>query len=192
VWNFDTNKHGKPTLHSKTVPKDDKNHPKPFRTSLNARDRYQIVRATSDFTISGRADVQAERLWLSARGGFLESDGVWEGLPNKTFDLEEWKHLATLGRDHYVKVVTKGFLFPFGHHVVQVKVTERHFEQVGSQVVATSREVIYLVVKQTVKSYDPAQTFGVANDSRDLPFRSIELKTLRTPDLDPSPPVRHR
>ncbi len=38
-----------------------------------------------------------------------------------------------------MKVVNKGFLFPFGHHVVQVTVTERQFEEIGGEIVATSR-----------------------------------------------------
>jgi hypothetical protein len=96
-------------------------------------------------------------------------------------DLKEWTHLATAARDHYVKVVEKGFLFPFGHQVVSTTVTQRLFEEVGGKIVATSRQYSYLVVSQPEKSY--AQAFGVANDSRDLPFRILKLKTLRTPHL---------
>ena len=161
----------------------------PFITSLNPFDRWQIVNATSNFAYQGkgRADVTANKLWLSARGGFLDSVGIWDLEPKlgKVADLGEWKHLATLARDHYVKVVEKGFLFPFGHKVVLTTVTERLFEEVDGQIVATSRQVSFLVVREQVKSYDAADTFGVANNSRDLPFRSLTLKTLRTPDLDP-------
>ena len=42
-------------------------------------------------------------------------------------DLTEWDHLATEGRDHYVKVVYAGYLYPFGHAASLVKVTERKF-----------------------------------------------------------------
>jgi hypothetical protein len=182
VWNYDTLKNGKPTLSSSNLPIDTS----PFLTSLDMPDRYQIVRATSDFSVTGRADVPANKLWLSARGGFLDSDGRWELTGRTNLTLAEWKHLATLGRDHYVKVVYRGFLFPFGHRVVLTKITERKFEAVGSEIVATSRQIRYLVVKQPIKNYaDPSQTFALGDDGRNFPFRVVEIKTLRTPDLSP-------
>lgn len=185
VWNFDTQTRtfaspGPPTLKGSGPPESALG---PFRTSLTPNDRYQIVKLTSDFALSGRADIQAKKLWLTSRGGFLDSDAVWD---DPTLSLVEWKHLATLGRDQYVKVVNKGFLFPFGHHVVQVTVTERQFEEIGGEIVATSRQIVYLVVREPTLSYDPAVTFGISNNSRDFPFRSLTLNTLRTPDLDPA------
>jgi hypothetical protein len=184
VWNFDTQTFdyahpGAPTLNSGSPPPDAALGP--FRTSLTPNDRYQIVKLTSDFSVGGRADITADKLWLSARGGFLDSNGIWD---DPHFSLVQWKHLATGGRDQYVKVVKKGFLFPFGHRVVEVTITERQFEAVGGQIVATSRQIVYLVVRQPLMSYDPSVTFGVADNSRDFPFRSLECKTLRTPQLD--------
>jgi hypothetical protein len=183
VWNFDTRTSdyaspGTPTLEGAEPPDADLG---PFRTSLTPNDRYQIVKLTSDFSLSGRADIAAARLWLTARGGVLDSNGVWD---DPTLSLINWKHLATLGRDQYVKVVKKGFLFPFGHHVVETVVTEREFELIDGEIVATSRQITYLAVRAPTMSYDPADTFGIADNSRDLPFRSLTLKTLRTPDLD--------
>jgi hypothetical protein len=184
VWNYDTLKNGKPTLTQSDLLKVPDNSP--FLSALDVPDRYQIVRATSDFFVGGRADIPASKLWLSARGGFLDSDGHWNLSNSSTLDLTEWKHLATIGRDHYVKVVYKGFLFPFGHRVVLTKITERKFEAVGSEIVATSRQIHYLVVKQPIKNYaDSKDTFALANDGRDFPFRVIEIKTLRTPNLSP-------
>lgn len=184
VWNFDTRTHDFASPGNPTLPG---NEPKetakgPFRTSLTPKNRYEIVKLTSDFALRGRADIQADKLWLTARGGFLDSDGNWD---DPTLSLLEWKHLATLGRDQYVKVVEKGFLFPFGHHVVQVTITEREFDEVGGEIVAASRQVQFLVVRQPTISYDPADTFGIANNSRDFPFRSLTLNTQRTPPLDP-------
>jgi hypothetical protein len=184
VWNFDTRTRdfaspGNPTLPGKDPRESAKG---PFRMSLTPKNRYEIVKLTSDFALRGRADIQADKLWLTARGGFLDSDGNWD---EPTLSLLEWKHLATLGRDQYVKVVEKGFLFPFGHRVVQVTITEREFDEVGGEIVAAARQVVFLVVRQPTMSYDPAQTFGIANNSRDFPFRSLTLNTLRTPPLDP-------
>ncbi len=179
IWTYDLRPNGKSWFKPPTNPPNVEN---PFLTSLNPSDRYEIVEATSDFSFGGRADVTANKLWLSARGGFLDSIGEWD---STKLNLAEWKHLATLGRDQYVKVVYYGFLYPFGHRVVLTKITERMFEKVDGQIVATSRQIHFLTVKEPVKSYDPADTFGIANNSRDFPFRSLDLKTLRTPDLSP-------
>jgi hypothetical protein len=176
IWNFDVTGNGRSTLDGPPP----SNAPIPFLSSLNPNDRYQIVQATSDFHVNGRADVTANKLWLSARGGFLDSIGVWD---STSFSLGEWKHLATLGRDQYVKVVHKGFLFPFGHRAVFITVTERMFEQVGGETVATLRQIQYVVIREPTKSYDPADTFGIANNSRDLPFRTLTITTLRSPDI---------
>ncbi len=183
VWNYDTH-NGKPTL-------DDRSHrPKdygaavaqgPFLAAMNVDHRYQIVRASSDFSVHGRADIAASRLWLSSRGGFLDSIGVWD--LSGPFSLAEWKHDATLGRDQYVKIVLKGHLFPFGHAAVRVIVTERHFVKVGSEIVAAWLQHNYIVVRQPDRSYR-AGAFGVGpNGSRDFPFVSLHMTTLRTPDL---------
>jgi hypothetical protein len=177
VWNYDVKGNGKPTLSSSNPPAASNS---PFRTSLDPHDRWEIVTATSNFKVPGRADAQASKLWLSTRGGFLDSNGEWD---STAFGLAQWKHLATLGRDQYVKVVYKGFLFPFGHRAVYVKVTERMFEKVGSEIVATSRQIQYVVIREPAKSYDPANTFGISHNSRDLPFRSLTITTLRTPPV---------
>jgi hypothetical protein len=184
VWNYDVQgRPAKPTLNSSTLPKDDALDPKPFRTGLTTLDRYQICRLSSDFSISSRADIPAKRLWLSARGGFLESDAFWDPPFSTHLDMVEWKQTTTLGRDHYVKVVRKGYLFPYGHRAVQITITERRFEQVKGHTVATSRQHKFIVVRQPDKNYAAGHTFGVANDSRDLPFRTLHIVTLRTPDI---------
>ena len=48
--------------------------------------------------------------------------------------LEQWRHIATLGRDHYVRVVYAGYLMPFGHRASLIKVTERKFESVAGNI----------------------------------------------------------
>jgi len=68
-----------------------------------------------------RASV-ARRLMLSALGGLLDAEGNWKKRP-ALWGLEQWRHLATLGRDHYVRVVYAGFLCPFGHAASLIKVT---------------------------------------------------------------------
>ena len=82
--------------------------------------------------------------WLTSRGAWLypvsyllrdiRVPGAAPGLPAEPgpavapenvvpLDLIEWDHLATQGRDHYVKIVYEGYLYPFGHRATLVKVT---------------------------------------------------------------------
>lgn len=58
---------------------------------------------------------------------------VWPHLLGTTgslFNVSEWSHIATLGRDHFVRIVYEGHLFPFGHRAALVKITERKIREV--------------------------------------------------------------
>jgi hypothetical protein len=106
-------------------------------------------------------------------------------------DLAEWDHLATQGRDQYVKVVYDGYLYPFGHAASLVKVTERKFVpadtdgSVPSSVTAYLRQHMYIVVREVKKSYKAAP---YAYQGRENPFRSsIRVDTVITPDIDEPP-----
>jgi hypothetical protein len=177
VWNYDTvpNTTDTPTLNGEAPPSADQ----PINGPLDPVDRWSIVKASSDFSIAGRADISASQLLLSARGGSLTAEASWNP---RGLDIQSWSHEATQGRDHFVQVVYKGFLFPFGHHVSYVKVTQREFNELRSETVGVLREHTYLVVGNPIVSY--AGSLNVANNGRDFPFRALELKDTRTPDLD--------
>jgi hypothetical protein len=36
-------------------------------------------------------------------------------------------HIAAQGRDHYVRIVYEGHLYPFGHRAALIKITEGKF-----------------------------------------------------------------
>jgi hypothetical protein len=59
---------------------------------------------------NGRPPVKVNRLMLSTLGAWIDSRGAWE--PPNDLSVMEWVHRGTQGRDHYVKVVYKGYLFP--------------------------------------------------------------------------------
>jgi hypothetical protein len=161
----------------------------PYLQGLLAHDRHRIVRATADFHLKGRADVTDDRLWLTGLGGFLTARGAWDINGNSVngIDIAEWKHRSTMGRDHYVKVVDKGHLFPFGHRAVKVSVTERRFEKVGPRIVAVLRKRQFLVVREPVKRYVPGTSVpGLPDAGRGLPFTSLRVATLVTPNIDPA------
>ena len=110
--------------------------PSPFRNSLLRNHRHNIVRLTAERTLAGNAPVAVERLMLSSLGGWLEVYGSWN---SDEIDLVAWRHRTTLGRDQFVRVVTKGFLFPLGNRAVQIIITERKLAMGKSQLLEESR-----------------------------------------------------
>jgi hypothetical protein len=107
------------------------------------------------------------------------------------FSVEEWRHIASMGRDQYVRVVYRGHLFPCGHRASLVKVTERKFAPApfSGRMMAYLRQRMFIVLRQHVRDYG-ALRGALNNGGRELPFNSIEITTLTTPDLDD--PVSHQ
>jgi hypothetical protein len=92
-------------------------------------------------------------------------------------DLSEWVHVATQGRDHYVRIVYEGELLPFRNRAALVKVTERKFKQQGSLVVAHLFQRMFIVVREPVKFFAPT--------NRGMMLKRVELTTTVTPDIAP-------
>lgn len=162
-----------------------------FRSTLDPLDRAMLVRTTAGFDETRATGAtylprpaRANRLVLSSLGGLLDSDGNWRVRP-ATADIEQWRHLATLGRDHYVRVVYAGYLWPFGHAASLVKVTERKFEDSDpgsprSKRIAVLRQRFFVVVRERVKTFAGARH---AHGGRTFPFTAVELLTTVTPNL---------
>ncbi|HJS30003.1 MAG TPA: hypothetical protein VJ768_10300, partial [Anaerolineales bacterium] len=161
------------------------NHP--FRMSLNARDRNELVHLSSNYNISDfwPDPVTDERLMLTSLGAWSRLRGDWlpPAVPlnppsQETLTVEQWRHIATMGRDQYVRVVYKGYLFPFGHRASLVKVTERKFFfQQDAQtpgIVAYLFQRYFIIVRQRDRAYT----------HRDLPFRTVRILTTVTPSLN--------
>jgi hypothetical protein len=154
----------------------------PFRMSLDAEDRHQIVHLTSNFDLApqGRSLVQytqepiaVERLMLTSLGAWFDARGAWARRP-PGFNLEEWLHRGTLGRDHFVRTVEPYFAYPFGHRVSRVTVTERKFDPRHPGHVAWLRQSEYIEVTEPVRTYS----------DRQMPFKSVRILTRATPLLD--------
>ncbi len=156
----------------------------PFRMSLDRRDRCELVWLTSDFSIAEAQSrvVHADRLMLSPLGVWIDSKYAAEVPLGHGLSVEAWRHQATMGRDQYVKVVYKGYLFPFGHRASLIKVTERKFHTGRTGTIAYLRQRMFIVVREPEKTY-PA--FGQANDGRAIPFRRVRITSLVTPNLNP-------
>jgi hypothetical protein len=154
----------------------------PFRTSLEARDRNELVHLTSNHYLDNfiPTPVQTERFMLTTLGASIEVQGDWDPpkLPRGTsLSLTQWRHEAFYGRDQFVRVVRIGYLVPFGHRATLVKITERKFyAPEGSKgFVAYLFQRFFLIVKE------PEKTFS----HRSMPFRTVRIRTRVTPNLAP-------
>ena len=110
----------------------------------------------------------------------LEDRGVFVRAPDDDLDLTEWVHVGTQGRDHYVRLVYDGCLFPLGHRASLVKITERRFEEVDGAPVALLRQFVYVIVREPVREYP---RLAYPHQGREMPFMRIQIKTLITPHL---------
>jgi hypothetical protein len=169
--------------------------PLPYRMSLDPLDRQMLVSLMAGFDKKNDGKpyrplaADSKRLSLSALGALLDAEGAWDLRPDSV-GLSQWKHLATLGRDHYVRVVYAGFLMPFGHAASLIKVTERKFENLAAadpRRVALLRQRFFIVVRQPVKddyrSTNSPYRAGHQFLGNTLPLRSIEILTRTTPNL---------
>jgi hypothetical protein len=130
--------------------------------------------------------VNVESLMLSSLGAWVNFHGAWDPAP--PMSIETWRHRGTMGRDHYVKVVYAGFLYPFGHRASLVKITERKFQKApNGQTAAYLRQRMFIIVRESEKTYpgegQDSVEGGYHNAWRN-PFRSIRITTMVTPSLD--------
>jgi len=163
-------------------------NPDLLRMSLDPVDRSMLVTLMAGFDATRGSGLyrplssEAKRLHLSALGALVDVEGTWTNLPDQV-DLQQWRHLATLGRDHYVRVMYAGYLCPFGNAASLVKVTERRFESMtpdSPERVALLRQRFFIVVREPVRFYTGA---GHEHDGNNFPFRRVEILTRVTPDL---------
>ncbi|MFZ3493287.1 hypothetical protein ACODT5_08665 [Streptomyces sp. 5.8] len=116
--------------------------------------------------------VTVDRLILSSYGAWFQASVSWSAL--------DWTHLASMGRDYYVRVLQRGALFPFGHRASYVEMTERRFD-VGDPRVAALRKKRVLIVTE------PTRTYGIGaggRHERAFPFQQVTLEPLQITDLD--------
>ncbi|GGS21402.1 hypothetical protein GCM10010252_70740 [Streptomyces aureoverticillatus] len=164
----------------------------PFTMALNPGDRSSVVHLSSNTNLPGGftpAPLKVDNLVLSSLGGWLDSLGVWEKPPDG-FDVTQWRHRASMGRDHYVRVMYRGRLFPFGHLADLVKVTERKFDPHRPDNAAYLNQRFFVMVREPVRHYGSADDIPDQKRLRRLfPFRSVRLLTLITPDLLTPEPI---
>lgn len=148
-----------------------------LNTPLRGEDREDIIAQTR-----GDSPIQANRLMLSALGAWLDLDGQWDAR------LESWRHIATLGRDHYVRVVHRGFLLPYGHRVVYVEISERKFqERLLGYKEARLFKRRFIFVREPLREFplpDDGTSFPGNDLRRQLPFGRVEIVNRMSPILE--------
>ena len=147
--------------------------------------------------------IVADQLALSALGASARLHSHWDfpvlprniaqGLTLPALSLQQYEHIAGLGRDQYVKTVRVGFLCGTCHRAALVKVSERRF--VNFDVAgATPEGALYgayaylhqyyqVVVQEPIVDYRQLSD-GYQHEGREMPLHSIRLTTLVTPPLD--------
>ncbi len=155
----------------------------PTATALTPSDIDSVI---SQLNGSNNRYLRAENVMLSALGGWLKLRDVSDGKTG-----EKWIHNMTMGRDQFVRIVNKGFLFPFGHRAERISVSERKFifQKQGFNGDATTSDAYLLkheliIVRESERNYEPIAS-GFRNGGRELPFRSIRILTEVTPLLAP-------
>ncbi len=155
----------------------------PFMASLDGNDRHVLVHTTSNYSIPYYYPkaVNVKNLMLTALGAYLDWHAFFDvpSPADNELNIIEWEHLATLGRDHYVKVVREGYLFPFGHRAALVKVTERKFDQ--STKAAVNRQRMYIVVLEKEVLY---ARNNPNNQFIPFAFQAVQINTTQTPNID--------
>lgn len=153
------------------------------------------------------APLEVERLLLSALGGWLSLASKWnfpdlgpflnklrghELDPEGTvlFQLAEWRHIATMGRDQYVRTVERGVLCPHGHRASLVTITERKFKSLPTaprEMIAYLAQRKFIVVQEAEKDYRVLSK-AYAHQGFEMPLKRLRIMTLVTPNLSNVPP----
>ncbi len=153
----------------------------PFEGPIEPNQRIQIAAHSLAATTSdGKPDILVGRLMLSSLGAWLDLDRQWDSP-----DFYAWRHTAGMGRDHYVRVVEPGFLYPFGHRALKTTITERLF---SDNQIAYLQKREFLTVVEPERSYRSEITAGVGSGfqhgGREFPFATVRILTVQTPPLD--------
>jgi hypothetical protein len=152
----------------------------PFLAPMDEKARHELAHLTSNsWQGLPTAPVAVERLALSSLGGWLDASGRWE--PPKGLELEEWEDHATLGRDHYVKVVEAGCYFSWGHRSSVIQVTERKWQERVPGRPAALRKSLHVLTREPELRYD---TGAAPEIERQMPLKRVRVLTPITPAID--------
>ncbi len=156
------------------------------KKTLIEKDRADIVHQSSNYAeLTDVLPLTAKQVMLTSLGGWLDVRGAW-GF-NSTTGLMKWEHRATQGRDHYVRI-ERAYFADTRHEMILVELSERIIKPEKPFTAYLWKRTFVRCRNPIVSFPDPTSTPSVKNAaSRRMPFRTIELKTLVSPNLDPMP-----
>lgn len=150
--------------------------------SLKPDDRRDIV---SQSVVS--TPPHANLLLLSTLGAWLDLEARWA---DESLALATWIHRTTMGREHYVRVVRRGFIFPFGHRAVLISITERKVQQKPlGRLGAYLRRRDFVVIREPELTYLPGDAARYPHHGRETPLVRLRILDRATPNLDVRPSV---
>ncbi|MGX1274832.1 hypothetical protein [Streptomyces phaeoluteigriseus] len=161
-----------------------------------------IVTLTSRAELSGpsgslpievpSAPLQAEQFIMTPMGTSAHLHGAWERLSSESErrlldlgkrapNLETYDHITGLGRDQYIRVVSRGRLST-GHEAQLVSELRRLFvARPNDGIVAYLQSEARVVVKQPEVQY--GSETGFTHGGREMPFRALRITDRVTPPL---------
>jgi hypothetical protein len=145
-----------------------------FQTTLTEQERSAIADQSANFFLEDAPPpLSATHLMLSQLGAWTSLSGAWD-----TGEVAGWHHVVCMGRDQYVRVAQRGFLYPFGHRTAQVEITERKFKpMLSGETSAYLATHSYLMVQEPERQYD----------GRNLPFQNVRIASLLSSEIDAPP-----
>jgi hypothetical protein len=171
-------------------------------TSTSQTDRAEIVEASGAPGLDGHAFVASDQFELSALGASLDLTGYWNApvaddpagrnpasVGQVRINIAQWRQVTTQGRDQYVRVVYRGYLFPLGLRAIFVKVVDRVF--VPDPEYPALHADAYLQLREYIRIVEPTKTypaFGQPFGANSWPFASVTAVTTVSPFLAPNPP----
>ncbi|KUL46058.1 hypothetical protein ADL22_11135 [Streptomyces sp. NRRL F-4489] len=138
------------------------------------------------------APLHAEQLLVTPMGCSAHLHGNWDAPPEgdraryqqagRHFPtLAAYDHITGLGRDQYIRVVTRGRLSP-GHESLDVWEARRVFvARPDDGIVAYLQVEEHIVLKQPEVAYAPDD--GFVHAGREMPFRSLRITDRVTPPI---------
>lgn len=170
-----------------------------FAISPSSTQRTDIVSQSSDFSLhlptSGAPvhfyvprPLKTDKLMLSALGAWLDANATWQFPDPLRFNVTEWRHVAGMGRDQYVRVVSHGFVYPTGHRAAHIEVTQRELAADASPSHRTAEYLVrraYVVALEREQDYDLVKTAYASahGEGGEIPLRRLWLNTTTTPEL---------
>lgn len=160
----------------------DRNPPNIPSNIPDPQDLHNLVHLTSNYINLKDEDtnekispkpVKASQLMLSSLGAWFNYEFI-ESRMVEHIPLVAWLHRATMGRDQYIKIVNRGYLFPFGHKAVLIEISERQIKMINNVSTAVMISKSFIQVKQPELFYGKDQI----SDFVPFPFQRVELKDL--------------